>query len=86
MERAPKESFLPIAIAGGAMVACCLGPVLLVSGASGLTAWLGGVDTLLAAGIAGAIFVVIVLFRRKRRSSALTETERAPTTALKGDR
>lgn len=85
MEREPKESFLPLAIAGGAMLACCLGPVLLVSGASGLAAWLGGIDPLLAVGIAGAIFIVIVLFRRKRRSSALIETERAPTTALKGD-
>ena len=85
MDKEPKESFLPIAIAGGAMLACCLGTLLLVSGGSGLVAWLGGFDPLLAVGVAVAICAVIVVFRRMRKSSTLTKTERTPTSALKGD-
>ena len=86
MDKKPKESFLPIAIAGGAMLVCCLAPVLFVSGASGLAAWLGGIDPLLAAGMAVAICAVIVVFRRMRRSSVLTKTARKLTPASKGDR
>ena len=84
MDKEPKESFLPIAIAGGAMLVCCLGTLLLVSGGSGLVAWLGGFDPLLAAVIAVAIGAGIVLFRR-RRKTVLTETDRTPTTSPKGD-
>jgi hypothetical protein len=84
MGKKPKESFLPIAIAGGAMLVCCLAPVLLVAGGSGLVAWLGGFDPLFAAGVAVAIGAGIVLFRR-RRNTVLTENERAPRRALKGD-
>ena len=81
----PKGSILPIAIAGGAMAVCCLGSLLIVSGAGGFAAWLGGIDPLLAVGIAVAIGAAIILFRRMRKS-ALTETEPVPPTkALKGD-
>jgi hypothetical protein len=85
MDKEPKESVLPIAIAGGAMLVCCLGSLLLVSGGSGLVAWLGGFDPLLAVGVAVAICAVIVVFRRMRKSSTLTKTERTPTSAFKGD-
>lgn len=84
-DKEPKEGFLPIAIVGGAMLVCCFALVLLVSGASGIAAWFGGIDPLLAAGIAVAFGAVFVLFRRARKST-LTETDGAPTTALKGDR
>lgn len=85
VDREPKQGLLPFAIAGGAMLVCCLGSVLVVSGASGLTAWLSGFDPLLAVGVAGAIFVAIVLFRRMR-NSASTETQHAPPPASKGDK
>lgn len=85
MERKPKESILPVAIAGGAMVVCCLAPALLVSGASGLAAWLGGIDPLLAVAFAVAMGAAVVLFRRMRQS-ALTGLKRSPpTTVSKGD-
>ena len=87
LDRQPKESTLPVtAVIGavGAMLVCCLAPVLLISGASGFAAWFGGIDPLLAAGIAVAIFALVVVFRRMRKT-ALTETERAPTSVLKGD-
>ncbi len=84
MDEEPKAGLLPIAIAGGAMLACCLGPILFVSGAFGFAAWLGGIDPLLAAGIAVAIGGAIVLFRGARKSAS-PKTEHAPPTALKGD-
>ena len=85
MDREPKQGLLPFAIAGGAMLVCCLGSVLIVSGASGLTAWLSGIDPLLAVGVAGAIFVAIVLFRRLRKSASM-EGQHAPPPASKGDK
>ncbi len=85
MEREPKESVLPIVIAGGAMVVCCLAPVLFVSGASGLTAWLGGIDPLLAVAIAVAMGAEVVLFRRMRKLTSTRLERSLPTTVLKGD-
>ena len=85
MDREPKQGLLPFTIAGGAMLACCLGLVLIVSGGSGLTAWLSGIDPLLAVGVAGAVFVAIVLFRRTRKSAS-TETQHGPPPAAKGDK
>ena len=85
MDQDPKSGKLPFAIAGGAMLVCCLGSVLIVSGASGLTAWLSGIDPFLAVGVAVAIFVAIVLFRRMRKSAS-TETQHAPPPASKGDK
>ncbi len=85
MDQDPKSGKLPFAIAGGAMLVCCLGSVLIVSGASGLTAWLSGIDPLLAVGVAGAIFVAMVLFRRMRKSASM-EGQHAPPPAPKGDK
>lgn len=84
MDKEPKGSVLPVAVAGGAMVVCCLVSILSVSGASGFAAWLGGIAPLLAAGIAVAIGTVIVLFRRARKTAS-SKTKHVPTTALKGD-
>ena len=87
LDREPEESTLPVTAAigvVGAMFVCCLGTVLLVSGGSGLVAWLGGFDPLLAVGIAVAIFALVVVFRRLQKTT-LTETERAPRSVLKGD-
>ncbi len=84
MDKEPKGSILPIAIAGGAMAVCCLGSLLIVSGAGGFAAWLGGIDPLLAAGIAVATGAVIVLFRRARKSAS-GKTKHLATTAMKGD-
>ncbi len=78
MDKEPKQGFLPVAVAGGAMVICCLVPLLLVSGASGLTAWLGGIDPLLAVGIAVAIFAAIMLFRRMRNPASTGTGLRRP--------
>jgi hypothetical protein len=86
MDRKPKNNFLPVAIAGGAMLVCCLAPVLLISGGAGLAAWFGGIDPLLAAGIAVAAGIGIVLFLRMQKSAS-AETQRRPsTTSLKEDR
>ncbi len=84
MDKKPKESVLPVAVAGGAMLVCCLGSILLVSGASGFAAWLGGITPLLAAGIAVAIGGVIILILRARKTAA-TKTEHVRTAELKGD-
>ena len=84
MEQEPKGGLLPLVILVGAGMLCCLGPVLFVSGASGLAAWLGGIDPLLAVGIAVAICALIVLFRRARKS-IFTEAERESPPALRGD-
>lgn len=86
MERGPKSNILPMAIAGGAMLACCLGSALIVSGASGLIiAWLGGIDPLLAVGVAVAIFVLILLIRSMRKSAS-TKTQHTSPPAWKGDK
>ena len=79
MDREPKGSLLPFAIGGGALLVCCLGPVLLASGGAGLTAWIGGIDPLLAAGIAMAVLAAAVVFRRIRKSTP-TEVRRVPRT------
>lgn len=86
MDQEPKGSRLPFAIGGGALLVCCLGPVLLASGGAGLTAWIGGIDPLIAAGVAMAVFAAAVVFRRTR-TAARTEVRRsAETHAPKGIR
>lgn len=77
MDREPKGSLLPFALGGGALLVCCLGPVLLASGGAGLAAWIGGIDPLLAAGIAMLVFAAAVVFRRIRKTVS-TETRRVP--------
>ncbi len=84
MDKEPKESTLPLAIAGGAMLVCCLGTVFILSGAAGITAWFGGIDPLLAVGVAVAVFAAIVLFRRMRKSAS-AKTQNEPPPAAKGD-
>lgn len=84
MDKEPKGSVLPIVMAGGAMLVCCFVSILVSVGVSGFAAWLGGIDPLLAAGIAVATGAVIVLFRRARKSAS-GKTKHVPTTALKGD-
>ena len=85
MDQEPKSGLLPAVIGGGAMLVCCLGTVFVVSGGSGLLAWLGGIDPLLVVGIAVVIFAAIILFRRMRKSVS-TETQHVPPPAAKGDK
>ena len=79
MDREPKGSLLPFAIGGGVLLVCCLGPVLLVSGGAGLAAWIGGIDPVLAAGIAVAVFAAAVIFRWIQKTTPI-EARRAPAT------
>lgn len=80
MDREPEGSLLPFAIGGGVLLVCCLGPVLFVSSGAGLTAWIGGIDPLLAAGIAMAVFAAAAVVFRRIRKTAPTEARRVPRT------
>ncbi len=74
VDREPKQGWLPAVIAGGAMVVCCLGLVLVVSGGSGLTAWLGGINPFNAAAIA-IVVGIAVLYVRRRRLRGITKED-----------
>jgi len=85
-DRIPKESILPIAIAGGAMLVCCLGPVLFVSGAAWFTGWLSGIDALGALAIAVAVGGAVFVLRRRRQASSGDDRPSAATQAIGEDR
>lgn len=68
MDREPKPRTLPIAVAGGAMVVCCLAPILFASGAAGLFGWISGVDALSALAVAVAVGAAVVFLRRRQRA------------------
>ncbi len=74
MEQDPKSGNLPIAIAGGAMAICCLGTVFIVSGGSGMLAWLGGFDPFIAVAMA-AVVAIAVFYVRRRRLRATTKED-----------
>ncbi len=74
MEQDPKSGNWPIAIAGGAMAICCLGTVFIVSGGSGLLAWLGGFDPFTAVAMA-VVVAIAVFYVRRRRLRATTKVD-----------
>ena len=84
MDQEPKENILAFAVGGGVLLVCCLGPVLLASGGAGLAAWIGGIDPLLAAGIAVAAFAAAIIFRRMRIAARADTAHSAATYTPKG--
>ncbi len=70
----PKSGNLPIAIAAVAMAICCLGTVFIISGGSGMLAWLGGFDPFTAVAMA-AVVAIAVFYVRRRRLGANTKQE-----------
>jgi hypothetical protein len=70
VDEEPKFRSWPIAVAGGAMLLCCLAPVLLASGATWLTGWLGGIEPMSAFAIAIAVGITVLVVRRWRSGTA----------------
>ena len=78
MDQEPKENILPFAVGGGVLLVCC------ASGGAGLAAWIGGIDPLLAAGIAVAAFAAAIIFRRMRIAARADTAHSAATYTPKG--
>ncbi len=75
MAQDPKSGNLPIAIAAVAMAVCCLGTVFIVSGGSGMLAWLGGFDPFTAVAMAVVVAIAVFYVRRRRRLRATTKED-----------
>lgn len=81
-----KENVWLVAAAGGAMLVCCLAPVLFVSGAAWFTGWFSGIDPLGALAIAVAVGGAVLMLRRRRQAAARDERPSSTTQAIGEDR
>ncbi len=85
MDQNPKSGKLPFAIAGGAMVVCCLGTVFILSGGSGLLAWLGGIDPFSAVAMAAVVGIAGLYVRRRLRGTTKEDPDIQQSQTFKED-